>query len=99
MRRRKSRADCAKARHSSPKKPRDRSFSSHQQFTLTSHFAGATLSHAARPGKVPSLSGDFSMLDRRQDARDKVIYGGVAKVDDNGATRACVVRNISEKGA
>ena len=39
------------------------------------------------------------MLDRRQDARDKVIYGGVAKIDENGATRECVVRNISEKGA
>jgi hypothetical protein len=39
------------------------------------------------------------MLDRRQSARDKVIYGGVAKVDDSGATRDCVVRNISDKGA
>jgi PilZ domain len=39
------------------------------------------------------------MLDRRQSARDKVIYGGVAKVDDNGATRDCVVRNISDNGA
>ena len=39
------------------------------------------------------------MLDRRENARDKVIYGGVAKVDDNGATRECVVRNISDKGA
>ena len=39
------------------------------------------------------------MLDRRQSARDKVIYGGVAKVDDDGATRDCVVRNISDNGA
>jgi hypothetical protein len=39
------------------------------------------------------------MLDRRQGARDKVIYGGVAKIDENGATRDCVVRNISEQGA
>ena len=39
------------------------------------------------------------MLDRRQSARDKVIYGGVAKVDDNGPTRDCVVRNISDRGA
>ena len=39
------------------------------------------------------------MLDRRQSARDKVIYGGVAKVDDNGPTRECVVRNISDNGA
>ena len=37
------------------------------------------------------------MLDRRQNVRDKVIYGGVAESD--GATRDCVVRNISENGA
>jgi hypothetical protein len=39
------------------------------------------------------------MLDRRQSARDKVIYGGVAEIDDAGATRDCIVRNISENGA
>ena len=39
------------------------------------------------------------MPDRRQNARDKVIYGGVAGIGENGATRECVVRNISEKGA
>jgi hypothetical protein len=39
------------------------------------------------------------MLDRRQSARDKVIYGGVAEIDEHGATRDCVVRNISENGA
>jgi hypothetical protein len=39
------------------------------------------------------------MLDRRQSARDKVIYGGVAEIDGRGATRDCVVRNISEAGA
>jgi hypothetical protein len=39
------------------------------------------------------------MLDRRQNTRDKVIYGGVAELDERGATRDCVVRNISEKGA
>jgi hypothetical protein len=43
--------------------------------------------------------GGISMLDRRQNAREKVIYGGVAEVDERGATRDCVVRNISEKGA
>ena len=37
------------------------------------------------------------MPDRRQNARDKVIYGGVAESD--GTTRDCVVRNISETGA
>lgn len=39
------------------------------------------------------------MLDRRQSARDKVIYGGVAEIGEHGATRDCVVRNISETGA
>ena len=39
------------------------------------------------------------MLDRRQSTRDKVIYGGVAELGERGATRDCVVRNISEKGA
>jgi hypothetical protein len=39
------------------------------------------------------------MLDRRQSARDKVIYGGVAEIGEHGATRDCVVRNISENGA
>ena len=39
------------------------------------------------------------MLDRRQSARDKVIYGGVAEIGERGATRDCVVRNIREQGA
>jgi PilZ domain-containing protein len=39
------------------------------------------------------------MLDRRQNARDKVMYGAVAEVGEGGAARECVVRNISEKGA
>jgi hypothetical protein len=39
------------------------------------------------------------MLDRRQSARDKVIYGGVAEIGEAGGSRDCVVRNISEKGA
>ncbi len=39
------------------------------------------------------------MQDRRQNARDKVIYGGVADVGGRGATRDCIVRNISENGA
>jgi hypothetical protein len=39
------------------------------------------------------------MLDRRESARDKVIYGGVAEIGERGATRECVVRNISDKGA
>ena len=39
------------------------------------------------------------MPERRQSARDKVIYGGVAEVADSGTARDCVVRNISEHGA
>jgi hypothetical protein len=39
------------------------------------------------------------MQDRPQNTRDKVIYGGVAEVGEARATRDCVVRNISEKGA
>jgi hypothetical protein len=39
------------------------------------------------------------MLDRRESARDKVIYGGVAEIGEGGVTKECVVRNISEKGA
>ena len=39
------------------------------------------------------------MLDRRQNVRDKVLYGGVAEIGERGATMDCVVRNISEQGA
>jgi hypothetical protein len=39
------------------------------------------------------------MLDRRQSARDRVVYGGVAEVGEPGVSRDCVVRNISENGA
>ena len=39
------------------------------------------------------------MLDRRQSARDKVIYGGVAEIGEGGGPRECVVRNISDTGA
>jgi hypothetical protein len=39
------------------------------------------------------------MLDRRQSARDKVIYGGVAELGEPGRSRDYVVRNISENGA
>lgn len=40
-----------------------------------------------------------TMIDRRDNIRDKVIYGGVASVDDRGSTRDCIIRNFSEKGA
>lgn len=39
------------------------------------------------------------MLDRRHSARDEVIYGGVAEIDERGGSRKCVVRNISQTGA
>ena len=39
------------------------------------------------------------MRDRRESVRDKVMYGGVAEIGDRGATRECIVRNISDHGA
>ena len=39
------------------------------------------------------------MHDRRESVRDKVMFGGVAEIGDHGATRECIVRNISENGA
>ena len=39
------------------------------------------------------------MQDRRESVRDKVMYGGVAEIDERGTTRECIVRNISDKGA
>jgi hypothetical protein len=39
------------------------------------------------------------MQDRRGSVRDKVMYGGVAEIGEHGATRECIVRNISDHGA
>ena len=39
------------------------------------------------------------MQDRRERVRDKVMYGGVADIGDHGATRECIVGNISDNGA
>ena len=39
------------------------------------------------------------MRDRRESMRDKVMYGGVAEIGERGATRECIVRNISDGGA
>lgn len=39
------------------------------------------------------------MIERRESARDKVIYGGVADLGERGAARECIVRNISDTGA
>jgi hypothetical protein len=80
-------------------KCRNPRFSGHLRFTLTPHFAGRGLLPRAKPGMVCLFIGRYSMLDRRQDTRDKVIYGGVAEIGERGAARDCVVRNISEKGA
>jgi hypothetical protein len=44
------------------------------------------------------LGGDL-MQDRRQQPREKVLYGGVVQTEGNSATKDCVVRNLSEKGA
>lgn len=38
------------------------------------------------------------MQDRRASARDKVLYGAVAEINDS-STMDCVVRNFSETGA
>jgi hypothetical protein len=39
------------------------------------------------------------MRDRRDGARAKVMYGGVAEIGERGARYECIVRNISDKGA
>ena len=39
------------------------------------------------------------MQDRRHSVRDKVLLGGVAKIDERGSTVNCVVRNFSKEGA
>jgi hypothetical protein len=39
------------------------------------------------------------MQDRRESVREKVMFGGVAEIDERGATRECIVRNISDRGA
>jgi hypothetical protein len=39
------------------------------------------------------------MQDRRHSVRDKVLFGGVAKINDSGSTMDCVVRNFSDEGA
>ena len=39
------------------------------------------------------------MLDRRRTIRDKVLYGGVADINERGSTLDCTVRNISDGGA
>src|ERR1700761_5079742 len=39
------------------------------------------------------------MQDRRQQPREKVLYGGGGQTEQSNATKDCVVRNLSETGA
>jgi PilZ domain len=39
------------------------------------------------------------MQDRRQNERDKVLYGALADINGRGPKVECVVRNISRRGA
>lgn len=39
------------------------------------------------------------MQDRRESVRDRVLFSGVAEINDRGATMDCVVRNFSDHGA
>jgi hypothetical protein len=39
------------------------------------------------------------MQDRRQSVRDKVVFGGLAEVNERGSAMNCVVRNFSDGGA
>jgi PilZ domain len=39
------------------------------------------------------------MQDRRQSAREKVLFGGVAEISEGGPAMDCVVRNFSDAGA
>jgi PilZ domain len=39
------------------------------------------------------------MQDRRESVRDKVFFGGVAEINQNGSKVDCVVRNFSDSGA
>src|SRR5437870_4440489 len=39
------------------------------------------------------------MLERRQNPRGKVMYGGVTETGEQGPVRTCIVRNISDDGA
>jgi PilZ domain-containing protein len=63
------------------------------------HFTGDGLLCPIKRRKSLLLYWEISMRDRRENARDKVIYGGVAEIGETGASRECIVRNISDKGA
>jgi hypothetical protein len=73
--------------------------------------AGSVYVNAAFAGRAPFVGSKAAygrsafqekghlMPDRRQNTRSKVIYGGVAGIGETGATRDCVVRDISDNGA
>ena len=84
-----------------PQIPKIRIVPALDRFTLTRHFAARAV-FRRRPSLImvePLLTGSGTMLDRRQSTRDRVIFGGVAEIDEHGEKRDCVVRNISETGA
>jgi hypothetical protein len=62
-------------------------------------FAGQSLSLPRKAGQNLPLEWEVSMLERREKAREKVIYAGIAHADDSVQPTSCVVRNISDNGA
>jgi hypothetical protein len=69
-----------------------------RRFTLTQLFGRLALPLPTGVRKSPVSDWSFSMPDRRQSARDKVIYSGGAEVAEGASSRDCAVRNISEPG-
>ena len=52
-----------------------------------------------RPGIVgKTLMPEAIMIERRHNARTRVIYSGVIAYDERRATMNCVIRNFSEDG-
>jgi hypothetical protein len=62
-------------------------------------FAGQSLSLPRTAGQNLPLKWEVSMLERREKAREKVIYAGIAHADDSVQSTNCVVRNLSDNGA
>jgi hypothetical protein len=61
--------------------------------------AGQSLSLPRTAGQNLPLDWEGSMLERREKAREKVIYAGIAHADDSVQSTNCVVRNLSDNGA
>jgi PilZ domain len=70
-----------------------------QRFTLTPHIPDDALPEDAKQRKLTLHSRSTPMLDRRQSARDRMILGSVAMINERGSTMDCVVRNMSKGGA